>query len=99
MASIPRPRLYYTNLIFSILIQPSLDFFDTDTNTDFCFIILKCKMQVKSAKAYEVSNETFESQEANKDDYLRARKLDKLTNAKKREEEGFHWSMAQVSNF
>ena len=59
-------------------------------------------MQVKSAKAYEVSNETFESQEAqyaNKDNYLRARKLDKLTNAKRREEEGFHWSMAQVSNF
>ena len=59
-------------------------------------------MQVKSAKAYEVSNETFESLKAwyaNKDDYLRARKLNKLTNAKKREEEGFHQSMAQVSNF
>ena len=58
-------------------------------------------MQVKSAKAYEVSNETFESQEAryaNKDDYLRARKLDKLTNAKKREEEGFHRSKYRISD-
>ena len=65
-------------------------------------ITLKCITQVKSAKAYEVSNETFESQKAlyaNKDDYLRARKLNKLTNAKKREEEGFHRSMALVSNF
>ena len=67
----------------------------------FVFLNLRCKLfhlgkrcfetHVKSAKAFEVLNETLESQEArykNKDDYLRARKLDKRADAKKERRRG-----------
>ena len=52
---------------------------------------MKCETHIKSAKAFEVLNETLESQEAryeNKDDYLRARKLDKRADAKKERRRG-----------
>ena len=52
---------------------------------------MKCETHVKSAKAFEVLTETLESQEAryeNRDNYLRARKLDKRTDAKKERQRG-----------
>ena len=67
----------------------------------FVFLNLRCKLfhlgkrcfeiHVKSAKAFEVLNETLESQEArykNKDDYLRARKLDQRTDANEERRRG-----------
>ena len=52
---------------------------------------MKCETHVNSARAFEDLTETLESKEAryeNKDDYLRARKLDKRTDAKKKRRRG-----------
>ena len=55
-------------------------------------------LQVKSAKAFPLLNVISESREAKKPNFETKTESSKGRQYKRFEQEGFHWSMAQVSN-